>query len=165
LDLDVSVIVPGHGPVTDKLGVHRVRDYLTYVISEGTKRFEEGLDLDAAIRSLYQGRFSLLPEHSRVAQNVVSVYQSLSSHPTLPDGRLRTHGGPLMRWVTYAGSGETDRVGLIRADTIHGVEPGVGVNLLMHCGEPTVASFSTVWQWYSAVLVRDEDDVEMAPRP
>jgi 2-keto-4-pentenoate hydratase/2-oxohepta-3-ene-1,7-dioic acid hydratase in catechol pathway len=30
-----------------------------------------------------------------------------------------------MRWVTYAGSGGTDRVGLICADKIHGLEPHV----------------------------------------
>jgi cyclase len=81
LDLDVTVIVPGHGPITDKSGVHRVRDYLSYVISETTKRFEDGLGIDAAIQSLAQGKYAALPEHSRVVQNVVSVYQTLSSQP------------------------------------------------------------------------------------
>jgi cyclase len=81
LDLDVSVIVPGHGPITDKSGVHLVRDYLSYVIGETTKRFEDGLGIDAAIQSLAQGKYASLPEHSRVVQNVVSVYRTLSPQP------------------------------------------------------------------------------------
>lgn len=79
LDMDLVVIVPGHGPVTDKSGVEQVRDYLTYVIAEATKRFEDGLDLDAAIQSLAHGRYSDVPEHGRVAQNVASVYRTLDA--------------------------------------------------------------------------------------
>jgi cyclase len=78
LDLDVSLIVPGHGPVTDKTGVHQVRDYLTYVVDETTKRFEDGLDIDAAIVSLGQGKYAALPEHSRIVQNVANIYQALN---------------------------------------------------------------------------------------
>ena len=32
--MDVDVIVPGHGPITDKAGVRRVGDYLAYVDGE-----------------------------------------------------------------------------------------------------------------------------------
>ena len=32
--MEVETIVPGHGPVTDKAGVARVRDYLTYIRDE-----------------------------------------------------------------------------------------------------------------------------------
>jgi len=81
LDLDVSVIVPGHGPVTDKSGVRQVRDYLTHVISEATKHFEAGDELDTAIQALAHGIYADVPDSSRVAQNVVSVYRSLSSRP------------------------------------------------------------------------------------
>jgi cyclase len=78
LDLDVGMIVPGHGSVTDKTGVHQVRNYLSYVIDETTKRFEEGLSLDAAIQSLAQGEYADMPERGRIAQNVVSVYRTLN---------------------------------------------------------------------------------------
>lgn len=83
LDLDVAVIVPGHGPVTDKTGVHQVRNYLSFVIDEATKRFEDGLSLDAAIQSLAQGKYADMPEHGRIVQNVVSVYQTLNPAVTL----------------------------------------------------------------------------------
>ncbi|WP_078278120.1 MBL fold metallo-hydrolase [Mycobacteroides franklinii] len=83
LDLDLRVIVPGHGPVTDKRGVHEVREYLSYIIDEATKRFDDGLSLDSAIESLGQGKYADMPEHSRIVQNVVSVYQTLDPATTL----------------------------------------------------------------------------------
>jgi cyclase len=49
LDMPLTAIVPGHGPVTGKTGVAQVRDYLGLVIAEATKRHEAGLDADAAI--------------------------------------------------------------------------------------------------------------------
>lgn len=42
LDLDVDVIVPGHGPVTDNDGARRMRGYLEYVSAEGRRFHGEG---------------------------------------------------------------------------------------------------------------------------
>ena len=61
LDLDLTAIVPGHGPLTDKDGVRVVRDYLEFVKVEATKRFEEGLTVDEAVASIDLGRFSRCP--------------------------------------------------------------------------------------------------------
>jgi glyoxylase-like metal-dependent hydrolase (beta-lactamase superfamily II) len=77
LDMPLTTIVPGHGPVTDKNGVRQVRDYLEFVITEATKRYEDGLDLDAAITSIDLGRYAGLSESGRLAQNVAAVYQAL----------------------------------------------------------------------------------------
>ena len=43
LDMDVEVVVPGHGPLADKRGVRGLRDYLVYLHAEVRKRFEAGL--------------------------------------------------------------------------------------------------------------------------
>ncbi|WP_432825502.1 MBL fold metallo-hydrolase [Dactylosporangium sp. CA-092794] len=87
LDLDVTAIVPGHGPVTDKSGVGRVRDYLAYVELEATKRFEAGLDVAEAISSIDLDGFPEMSEHERIAANVTNVYEELD--PTRPRaGRL-----------------------------------------------------------------------------
>jgi glyoxylase-like metal-dependent hydrolase (beta-lactamase superfamily II) len=84
LDLDLDVIVPGHGPVTDKSGVHQVRDYLQFVLTEATKRFEEGLDIAAAIASIDLGKYASLPQFGRLAQNVANVYRSLDPDAPQP---------------------------------------------------------------------------------
>lgn len=82
LDMDVDQIVPGHGPITDKSGVHGMREYLVFVESEARKRFEDGLDVDAAVASIDLGKWADMPEHGRLAQNVLNVYQQLD--PSLP---------------------------------------------------------------------------------
>ncbi|ANN16010.1 MBL fold metallo-hydrolase [Amycolatopsis orientalis] len=82
LDLDVVAVVPGHGPVTDKAGVQRVRDYLTYVQAESIARFEDGLSLEDAIASIDLAPFADMAEHERIAANVLNVYEELD--PTRP---------------------------------------------------------------------------------
>ena len=52
LGLDVDVVVPGHGPVTDKAGVAAVRDYLVFVDREATGRHAAGLDAWTAAREI-----------------------------------------------------------------------------------------------------------------
>jgi cyclase len=48
LSLDVDVIVPGHGPLTDKAGVKLFRGYLEMVHRETRLRFEAGMMVEEA---------------------------------------------------------------------------------------------------------------------
>ncbi|WP_433413182.1 MBL fold metallo-hydrolase [Microtetraspora malaysiensis] len=82
LDMDVTTIVPGHGPVSGKTEVSAMREYLVFIEAEARKRFEDGLDVDAAIASIDLGKYAELPEHGRFAQNVINVYQQLD--PDMP---------------------------------------------------------------------------------
>jgi cyclase len=82
LDMDVVTIVPGHGPVSGKPEVAAMREYLVYVYDEARKRFDDGLSVDEAIASIDLGKWTDLPEHGRLAQNVLNVYQQLD--PELP---------------------------------------------------------------------------------
>jgi cyclase len=77
LDLDVDAIVPGHGPVGGKSDVATMREYLVFVEAEARKRFEDGLTVDDAIGSIDLGPWAGLNESSRIAQNVVNVYEQL----------------------------------------------------------------------------------------
>ena len=82
LDMDVATIVPGHGAVTDKSAVAAMREYLAFVEREARKRFDDGLDVDAAIASIDLGDYAKVPEYGRLAQNVLNVYQQLD--PSMP---------------------------------------------------------------------------------
>ncbi|WP_240157202.1 MBL fold metallo-hydrolase [Pseudonocardia broussonetiae] len=82
LDMEIDRIVPGHGPVTDKSGVGVMREYLVFVEEEARKRFEQGLSVDDAIATIDLGAWAQVPEHGRLAQNVLNVYQQLD--PSLP---------------------------------------------------------------------------------
>lgn len=90
LGMDADVVVPGHGPVTDKSGVTAVRDYLAFVDEEATARHEAGIDAFDAARDI--GRtigasesFSELGEFGRIAVNVETVYRHLDPDHQTPD--------------------------------------------------------------------------------
>lgn len=104
LDLDVATIVPGHGPVTDKSGVAPVRDYLEFVRIEATKRYEDGLEVADAVASIDLGPYAGLPEHGRLAQNVLNVYQELD--PAVPRPSRYDVLGRIAALEGFTGAGE-----------------------------------------------------------
>lgn len=73
--MDVDVIVPGHGPITDKAGVRRVADYLAYVDREARKRFDAGLPVREAALDIALGDFSSWGDGERIAVNVDTLYR------------------------------------------------------------------------------------------
>jgi cyclase len=85
LDMDVVTIVPGHGPVSGKAQVSAMREYLVFVEREARKRFDDGLSVDDAIASIDLGRYAQVPEHGRLAQNVLNVYQQLDPSMDRPN--------------------------------------------------------------------------------
>ena len=82
LGMDVDVVVPGHGPITDKSGVRAVRDYLAFVDVEATACHAAGLDAFEAARQIADdvganAQFAMLGEFGRIAVNVDTVYRTL----------------------------------------------------------------------------------------
>jgi len=90
LGMDVEVVVPGHGPVTDKAGVVEVRDYLTTVLVSARECHAGGVDaFDAAwqiVRAM-QGTDATrdLREFGRIAVNVDTVYRSVDPGYATPN--------------------------------------------------------------------------------
>ena len=90
LGMDVDVVVPGHGPLTDKAGVAAVRDYLAFVDAEATARHDAGLDAFEAAKEisalLGAGHdFDTWGEAGRIAVNVETVYRTLDPTHRSPD--------------------------------------------------------------------------------
>lgn len=88
--MDIDVVVPGHGPLTDKAGILAVRDYLAFVDDEATARHAAGMDAFDAAReiSLAIGAgsdFASWGEPGRIAVNVETVYRTLDPHHRPPD--------------------------------------------------------------------------------
>jgi glyoxylase-like metal-dependent hydrolase (beta-lactamase superfamily II) len=91
-ELDIDVVVPGHGPLTDKAGIARVRDYLSFVLSEATLRHSAGMDAFDAAREIARDilgdnsrSFAQWKEFGRISVNVDTVYRSLDSTHKSPD--------------------------------------------------------------------------------
>jgi cyclase len=72
-----SVVVPGHGPVTDADGVRETRDYLAFLRDEVTKRFEAGMTYLDAARDIELGAFADLGEKGRIVVNTHNIYRDL----------------------------------------------------------------------------------------
>src|ERR1700750_2418163 len=90
LGMDVEVVVPGHGPVTDKAGIAGVRDYLSFVAEAAGQRHAAGVDAWEAARELAaeidaRPDFGSLGEFGRIAVNVDTGYPPPDPSYTSPN--------------------------------------------------------------------------------
>jgi glyoxylase-like metal-dependent hydrolase (beta-lactamase superfamily II) len=75
IGMEAEIIVPGHGPVTDKAGVRRVADYLAYIDTEARKRYDAGLSVREAALDIALGDYANWGDAERIAVNVDSLYR------------------------------------------------------------------------------------------
>ena len=78
LGWDVDIVVPGHGPITDKRGIHGLKDYLLFVETESRKRFDAGMGWEAAGRDIDLGAFADWIDRERIVMNVFSCYREFA---------------------------------------------------------------------------------------
>jgi glyoxylase-like metal-dependent hydrolase (beta-lactamase superfamily II) len=79
INLDVEAIVPGHGPITDKAGVKRMREYLVYVDAEARKRQAAGMDAWQAAQDIALGSFGKWLDAERLAVTVNTIYREMGA--------------------------------------------------------------------------------------
>jgi glyoxylase-like metal-dependent hydrolase (beta-lactamase superfamily II) len=77
--LDVDVIVPGHGPVCGQEGPSQVRRYLEYVRDQAAERHHAGLSAEEAALDIDLGPFADLGDAERIMVNVETIYAELDS--------------------------------------------------------------------------------------
>ena len=92
IGLEATVVVPGHGPLTDNDGVREVRDYLSYVLTEATERQEQGMDAFDAAKEICRNMmgdtsksFASWKEFGRISVNVDTVYRTLDPQHQSPN--------------------------------------------------------------------------------
>ncbi len=110
LDMDVEVVVPGHGNVADKGTVKAMRDYLQYIQDEAFTRFQAGMPASEAAFDIPLGSYADWNDAERVVVTVATLYAGFKGEETrfqpLPlfeqmakmRCKLKTcrcHGGPL----------------------------------------------------------------------
>ena len=91
LNLDVETIVPGHGPITDKQGVQRLKGYFEYLDTEVRKRYEAGLSVMDAAKDINIDAYAGWNDAERLVVNVASIYRELEGDQD-PSGSLNLFG-------------------------------------------------------------------------
>jgi glyoxylase-like metal-dependent hydrolase (beta-lactamase superfamily II) len=83
LGMDVDVVVPGHGPVSDKGAVTQEKEYLEYLQHEVGRRFEAGMPAKDAAYDIALGddfsqqAFSSMDSPERIMTNTHVIYRHL----------------------------------------------------------------------------------------
>jgi glyoxylase-like metal-dependent hydrolase (beta-lactamase superfamily II) len=85
LSWDLDVVVPGHGPITDKAGVRQLKYYLEYVKAEARKRFDQGMTLEQAVDDISLKEFSSWTDAERIYVTVNNLFQEFSGDKSPPD--------------------------------------------------------------------------------
>jgi cyclase len=74
LSMDIETVVPGHGPVTDKSGVRKMREYLVFIQAEARKRFDAGMPIEEAIQDVALDEFEDWGGSERIVVNLMHLY-------------------------------------------------------------------------------------------
>jgi cyclase len=88
LGMDIDIVVPGHGPVTDKRGVRAVRDYLAYIKREARKRYDAGLTAFEAAQEIDMSDYDSWGDGERIVINVAALYREFSGKNDADNGVL-----------------------------------------------------------------------------
>lgn len=75
LAMDIDTVVPGHGPITDKKGVAKVKDYIQHVETQSRLRYEAGMKVEEAIQDIALGEFDDWGGAERIVPNVLYFYR------------------------------------------------------------------------------------------
>ncbi len=77
LALDVDIVVPGHGAITDKAGVRETRDYFRWIESEAKHRWQSGMPAETAARAMVRAGYTHWLDRERMAANVRALYRAV----------------------------------------------------------------------------------------
>ena len=83
--MEADLIVPGHGPITDKHGVAQVRHYLQYVHDQARARYDAGMGAFEAAKDIELSEYSAWSDPERIAVNVDSLYREFSGQAARTD--------------------------------------------------------------------------------
>ncbi len=83
--MEADLIVPGHGPITDKHGVAKVRRYLQYVHDQARTRYDAGMGAFEAAKDIELSEYSAWSDPERIAVNVDSLYREFSGQAARTD--------------------------------------------------------------------------------
>jgi len=80
-----EIVVPGHGPITDRRGAAAVREYLAYLSAEARARYDAGMSAMEAARDIALSDYSSWGDAERIVVNVHTLFREFSGDPSEPE--------------------------------------------------------------------------------
>lgn len=84
LDMDVETVVAGHGPISTKDDVRRMRDYLQYVTDKARPLWEQGMDYLEASYKIDLGEYRDWNDAERVVVTIQTLFDDFTDAPERP---------------------------------------------------------------------------------
>jgi len=84
LQMDVEVVVPGHGPIGDKAAIRSMKQYLEYIHREARERHDAGMPAVEAARDIALTDYAEWGEAERIVVNVHTLYREFDGVPDSP---------------------------------------------------------------------------------
>jgi len=85
LDMDVDVIVAGHGPLGDKPALREFRNYLEYLEAEATGLHARGLSARQAAREIDLSAYADWMDRERIVLAMDTIFKGLEGNTEAPD--------------------------------------------------------------------------------
>lgn len=77
LKMDDEIFIPGHGPITDKKGIRKVKEYFKYIMDNAEKLFKMGYDFYEAAKKIDLGEYAYWKDWERIVPNIERIYMEL----------------------------------------------------------------------------------------
>lgn len=84
LEMDVDIVVAGHGPISTKDDVRKMRDYLIYVTEQARPFYEAGIDYLQAAYKMDLGEYRDWNDAERVVVTLRTLYDDFDNAPERP---------------------------------------------------------------------------------
>ncbi len=85
LALAPEIVVPGHGPITDRRGVDAMRAYFVWLTREARARFDAGMAASEAALDIPLGEFADWGDPERIVVNIDTLYREFGAPQAEPD--------------------------------------------------------------------------------
>lgn len=94
---DVDIIVPGHGPIVEKIALTNFKAYFEYLTTEVRKRYDAGLSVSDAAYDIDLSQFKGWLDEERIIVNVNTLYRDFGATAGLTPLELRAWMGRYRR--------------------------------------------------------------------
>jgi len=89
-EMDIDLVVPGHGPMGGKQELQDMQEYLEFMVVQTRDAFENGLSEEDAAKAIDIGQWAQWPESERKEMNITDLYATFAAER---DARSRSDEG------------------------------------------------------------------------